>query len=143
MAGLIESASLFRLAQEKAKDMRIYFDPYIEIEDKSPEAQTMFFGFLFIECLYREQKISAKAKKTYQQEIENKLQELASQMRTEREIAQSYENKLLENLREGNLEGALPFAVHLIDFSRTHNVDGRINELYRHCLEQNKREPDD
>lgn len=41
MAGLIESASLFRLAQEKAKDMRIYFDPYIEIEDKSPEASSV------------------------------------------------------------------------------------------------------
>lgn len=139
----IDSASLFYLAQEKAKDLKNYFDPYDEISDKSPEAQTMFFAFLFIEALYREQRINNKAKKEFENRIENKLQELAFQIKGFRETVNAKEKALQEKMQRGEFAEALPDALSLLDFFQNHSVDGRNSELYRHYLKANTFEMDD
>lgn len=139
----IESTSLYRLAQEKAKDLRSYFDPYHEIEDKSPEAQTMFFAFLFIEALYREKIINNQVKKEFENRIENKLQELAFKIHGFRETVNAREKSLQEKMQRGEFAEALPDALSLLDFFQNHSVDGRNSELYRHYRKQNTFEMDD
>lgn len=143
MYKVIDSASLFYLAQEKAKDLRNYFDPYDEIADKSPEAQTMFFAFLFIEALYREQRINNKAKKEFENKIEGKLQELAFEMVGIRKTVEAKEKSLQEKMQRGEFAEALPDALSLLDFFQNHSVDGRNCELYRHYRKQNTFEMDE
>ncbi len=91
MAKLIESTPLFRLAQEKAKDPKILFESHKEIADKCPISQVMYFAFLYIEGLYREQKLDKEEKDKYEKLIENKLQDLAFEVYCERDILQQYE----------------------------------------------------
>ena len=143
MYKVIDSASLFYLAQEKAKDLTNYFDPYYEIADNSPEAQTMFFAFLFIEALYREKRINGKAKKEFENKIEGKLQELAFEMVGIRKTVEAKEKALQDKMRRGEFAEALPDALSLLDFFQMHSVDGLNSEMYRHYRKQNVFEMDD
>lgn len=136
---LIESKELLRLARKRARDLKSYFDPYNEIQDKSPEAQTMYFAFVFIEGLFLQEKLNDKARDRFERQIENKLQELAQQMRDTHEIVGGYEKQLQEKMREGKFNEALPYALKLLDYSQTHCViEGRNSALYKHFAEQNK-----
>lgn len=140
---VIESAELLRLAQKKAKDSRIYFDSMSEIEEKSPEAQILFFAFLYIEALYAEQKINSKVKRKYEASIEKQLQYLAGKLQSYREVFEYHEKALIEKMQCGAFSEALPIALRLLDFSQTNCVDSRYSGIYRHYFESNKKMPDD
>lgn len=144
MNKLIESRELLRLARKKAKDTKAYFDPYNEIRDKSPEAQTMYFAFVFIEGLFLDKKLNDKARDDFERQIENKLQELAGRMRSVHETVGECERDLEKKMREGEYNEALPFALKLLDISRNPiALEGRYTALYYHYLEKNKTVFDD
>lgn len=139
----IDSASIYHLAKEKAKETKNWFDSYHEIADMPPEAQTMFFAFFSIEVLYREGHINEEAKKRFEKAIENKLQELAFQMKGFRETVNAKEKVLQEKMQRGEFAEALPDALSLLDFFQMHSVDGRNCALYRHYRKENVFEMDD
>ena len=138
MAKLIEAIPLYRLAQEKAQDPSILFHSHEEIADKCPISQIMYFAFLYIEGLYREQKLDKNDKDKYEKLIENKLQDLAFKVYCERDMLLHYENQLMNNLAAGNYAEVIEPAIHLLDYYKTHHITDRFSNLLQHSLEKNK-----
>lgn len=138
----IDSRYLVYLARQKSKDLRQYFDPYEEVKDKSPEAITMFFAFLFIEGLYQERKINKQTKDDFEKRIENELQALALKNRNISDIFNSNLSKMQKAMQKGQWSEALPYAMQCLACSTTPSTID-FTGFYEHCRNKNNPVPED